>query len=167
MKQLNDCLFVFIPYKTILSYFFFHRENSVAQNFLKHQLYLRLSKHSFDLLLSFLQEKRLMLILSLINTHLEIDVYPGPPRQSTMQQELSERNVMLNFLHQQAKEQPRVVHWALSAKDPYYPRSLRQMQELNDLQSDDEEEKDDTEAKEHEEVFIEIIMICEIYHNDL
>jgi len=56
------------------------KENPFIQNFRQYKFHITMCRYAFELLLAFLHEKKFMLILSILNHYLNIEVHSGQPR---------------------------------------------------------------------------------------
>eukprot|EP00656_Telonema_subtile_P056951 TRINITY_DN9256_c0_g1_i2.p1 TRINITY_DN9256_c0_g1~~TRINITY_DN9256_c0_g1_i2.p1 ORF type:complete len:656 (+),score=194.49 TRINITY_DN9256_c0_g1_i2:44-2011(+) len=59
--------------------------NSQAKMYLEHKFGLRMASHTFRILRSFLHDNKLVLVLSIVNEHINIDVFSGDPEVAGVQ----------------------------------------------------------------------------------
>lgn len=60
-------------------------KSSLAKDYLDHKFGLRMASHTFHILRSFLHDNKLVLLLSIVNEHINIDVFSGDPEVAGVQ----------------------------------------------------------------------------------
>ncbi|KAJ3411859.1 Transcription initiation factor TFIID subunit 5 [Chytridiales sp. JEL 0842] len=113
-------------------------ENELAQTFLKNRYGVRMSRYSFELLLSFLQDNKFMLLTRVLNRHVSIKVETEKPNGFT---DLSEGTGItgLNFAElEEFNKQP--VLTGLLPRDPWLiseiEKSLKEETSVHPLKDD-------------------------------
>eukprot|EP00741_Cyanophora_paradoxa_P005686 tig00000903_g5513.t1 len=114
-------------------------ENEIAYNLRTEKASVRMCQYSYNLLLAFLHQSRLMLIVSILNQHVDIRTYPGFP-SAIGEDEPGAASSFLEREHSSINK--REIHWGTLAPEPRVDKDKEKEKEKDKKKDDKEGDKD-------------------------